>query len=370
MFRLEGELLEEHGQEILSYTEHNERLEDMTALEKVATTLWSRQSHREISDLLQHERPDIMHVHNTFPLISPSIYHAAAVVGVPVVQTLHNYRLLCPQSDFLRDGKVCEDCLGKQVPWPGVVHSCYRNSRVASAGTAGMLALHRALGTYDEKISAYIALTEFGRQKFIEGGLPAEKIFVKPNFVHPDPGAGEGKGQYALFVGRLSNAKGVQVMLRAWQNADDLMPLKIVGDGPLGPLVKQTTAGLRATEWLGHVPRAVVLDLMRRASILVFPSVWYEGFPLVIVEAFATGLPVVASNLGAMSSIIENESTGLHFEAGDHRGLADTVRWVASNPAELDKMRRKARREFERRYTASINYEELMNIYRQARGEV
>jgi glycosyltransferase involved in cell wall biosynthesis len=307
-----------------------------------------------------------MHVHNFFPLLSPSIYFAAREAGVAVVQTLHNYRLVCPNALLFRDGHVCEDCLGAAVPLPGVVHACYRGSRLATTPVAAMLVAHRALNTWKEKVDAYIAFTEFSRQKMVDGGLPAEKVMVKPNFVHPSPATGLGEGGYALFVGRLSGEKGLSTLLAAWKQLAAEIPLKIAGDGPLADTVRSATKTIPGIEWLGSVPREQVMALMQRAWLLIFPSIVYETFGMSIVEAFAAGLPVVASNLGVMASLVRHGQTGLHFRAGDADDLVAQLRWARSNPARVQEMRQRARAEFEMKYTAERNHEMLMDIYKRA----
>jgi glycosyltransferase involved in cell wall biosynthesis len=212
-------------------------------------------------------------------------------------------------------------------------------------------------------VDVYIALTEFAQQKFIQGGLPVEKIVVKPNFVYPAPSPGEGQGGYALFVGRLSPEKGIDTLLAAWERLGRKVPLKIVGDGPLALQVDKAAQQVPGVEWLGRLPKTQVLALMKNAQILLFPSLWYEGFPMVIAEAFAVGLPVVASELGSMSSLITPGHTGLHFHPGNPEDLATKVEWVLTHPAELNQMRREARAEFEAKYTAEQNYQMLMAIY-------
>lgn len=364
----EIELLRERRHQISTVFVSNDDISNMSRARLAADTLWSSSSKRSLKERLQSERPDVVHFHNILPLISPAAYYAAHSEGVPVVQTLHNYRLLCPNAQFFRDGGACEDCLGKPVPWPGVVHACYRESRAASGVVAGMLTVHRFLKTWTQKVDVYIALTEFARQKFIEGGIPAEKVAVKPNFVNPDPGPGEGKGGYALYVGRLSEEKGVGTMLRAWELLGDRMPLKVVGDGSLAERVSGAVERSSGVEWMGQIPGEQVTELMKDAAFLVFPSTWYEVFPLVIVEAFATGLPVIASDIGNMSSLIDHGHTGLHFRPGDGEDLAVQVGWVLSHPDELSRMRREARTEFEAKYTAEHNYERLMEIYEMAVG--
>jgi len=212
-------------------------------------------------------------------------------------------------------------------------------------------------------VDAYIVTTEFAREKFVRGGLPPERLIVKPNFVYPAPDPGKARDAYALFVGRLSPEKGVDTLLAAWKRAGVLMPLKIVGDGPLENEVADAIKGLEQVEWLGRQPRERVLALMRGASVLIFPSTCYENFPMTILEAFATGLPVIASNLGGMSSLIDHGRTGLRFRPGNPEDLAAKVEWALAHPGELAGMRREARGEFEAKYTAERNYKMLMEIY-------
>jgi len=369
VFAAEGDLLEKRGHQVLRYTAHNDRIARMSRLALAKTTVWNSEAYREVRALIRRERPQVAHFHNTFPLISPAAYHAARAEGVPVVQTLHNYRLLCPNALFFREGRVCEDCLGKTVPWPGVVHACYRESRTASGTVAAMLTAHRVRGTWKETPDVYVALTEFARQKFIQGGLPAEKIVVKPNFLSHDPGAGEGRGDYFLFVGRLSREKGVDTLLSAWERLGKGFRLKVVGDGPLAPEVARAAERISGVEWLGRQTGDQVLGLMKDARALLFPSVWYEGFPMVFVEAYAVGLPMIASDLGSMSSLVDPGRTGLHFHPSDSRDLASQVEWASRNPEKLGRMRAAARTEFETRYTASQNYRLLMDIYERAMAD-
>jgi glycosyltransferase involved in cell wall biosynthesis len=366
VFAAEIALLEAHGHHVVRYSVHNDHVAGMNPAVLAGSTVWNRSSYRQLRSLIRLERPQVAHFHNTLPLISPAGYYAAKAEGVAVVQTLHNYRLLCPNALFFRDGHVCEDCQGKTVPWPGVLHACYRDSRPASAVVAAMLSTHRALRTWTEQVDVYIVTTEFARAKFIQGGLPAQKLIVKPNFLHPAPSPREGQGEYALFVGRLSPEKGVDTLLAAWERLRDLVPLSIVGDGPLAEEVANAARSLERVEWLGRQPREQVLALMKAASVLVFPSVCYENFPVTILEAYAVGLPVIASDLGGMASLVEDGRTGLHFRPGDPKDLAAKVRWASAHPAELAGMRNEARGEFEAKYTAERNYEVLKEIYETA----
>jgi glycosyltransferase involved in cell wall biosynthesis len=363
VFRGEVVLLQERGHEVLELTFDNRDLENLPPWRQAGLTLWNQEAYRRVREAIREHRPDLLHVHNTFPLASPAVIHAAKAERVPVVMTLHNYRLLCVNALFFRRGRVCEDCLGG-LPWHGVFHGCYRDSRPASAVVAAMLTLHRTLGTWN-MVDRFIALTEFARQKFIEGGFPPEKISVKPNFVHPDPGPGEGHGGYALFVGRLSPEKGLGTLLMAWERLGGKAPLKIVGDGPLAPEVQEAQKRIPGVEWLGRKAPEEVYALMGEASFLVFPSEWYEGFPKVLAEAFAKGLPVLASALGSQGSIVDHGRTGLHFRPGDPEDLAAKVEWLLAHPNELARMRKEARAEYEAKYTAEQNYAQLIAIYHE-----
>ena len=361
--RTEQRLLEERGHRVLQFSRHNDEIDRMSALEVAGTTLWSRATRRDLGRLLRAERPEVVHFHNTFPLISPSAYYAVRDEGTPIVQTLHNYRLVCSNAQLFRDGGPCEDCIGRKLPWPGVLHACYRDDRAASAVVVAMLGLHRALGTWSRLVGRYIALTDFARVKFIEGGLPPDRIAVKPNFLHPDPGAGPGGGGFVLYVGRLSEEKGIDTLLRAWEVVED-PPLRIVGDGPLAPLVREAVSRAPGVRWLGRQTQEEVQRLLGEARCLIVPSRWYEGFPRVVVEAFARGTPVVASRLGGLAEIVEDGRTGRLFRPGDPDDLLSAVRAIDRDGAS---MRPRARAEFEARYTADVSYRTLMRIYAEAR---
>lgn len=368
VFRAEAGLLEAHGHHVVRYTAHNDRVGELGRVALARTTIWNGAAYREVRALLRRAQVELVHVHNTFPLISPAVHYAARAERVPVVQTLHNYRLVCPNALLFRDGRVCVDCVGKHVPVPGVVHACYRGSRAASGVTAAMLATHRALGTWTRAVDVFIALSEFAREQHIKGGLPAERIVVKPNFVDPDPGPREGDehGGYALFVGRLTPEKGVDTLLAAWERVGRTMPLRIVGDGPLAERVRAVAQRVAGVEWCGAQSRERVLAHMRGAGLLVVPSLWYEPFGVVVAEAFGVGLPVLASDLGNLLVMVREGDTGLHFRTGDAADLARVVQWAALHREEMAEMGRRARREFEARYTAERNYDMLMHVYELA----
>jgi glycosyltransferase involved in cell wall biosynthesis len=367
VFAQEAGLLRSHGHQVVLYAASNDQVNGVNPLVLLGNTIWNRRVHRELQALMQREQPDVVHVHNTFPVISPAVYYAAGEAGIPVVQTLHNYRLLCPTATLFRAGRVCEDCLGRALPWPGVLHGCYRGSRPATAAAAAMLAIHKYKQTWSEAVSAYIALTDFARDKFIQGGLPADKIFVKPNFLEADPGMGDGMGEaagnYALFAGRLTAEKGISTLLEAWRKLGAELPLQIAGDGPMAPEVERAAGESGQVRWLKWLPRAEILLKMKDASLLVLPSTWYEGFPMILAEAFAIGLPVIASDVGSLSSIVDHRRTGLHFAAGCSSDLVDQVRWWRAHPGEAALMRTQARQEYEGKYTGATNYAQLIDIY-------
>jgi glycosyltransferase involved in cell wall biosynthesis len=273
---------------------------------------------------------------------------------------------MCVNSVFFRDSHVCEDCLGKRFPWPGILHACYRDSRSASAVVASMNGLHRLAGTWRTKIHVYVALTEFARHKYIAGGLPAEKIVVKPNFVYPSPQPGHGQGRYALFVGRLSAEKGIATLLKAWQAAANALPLKIVGDGPLSGIVDDSARQNPAIEYLGRRSSDEVTQLMGQAEFLVFPTECYEGMPRTVIESFAVGTPVVASNIGSTATMVVPGETGFHFTPGSVAELRERVEWCSQNLDQLRAMRSRARHEFEKNYTGTANARMLLAIYASA----
>lgn len=356
----EAELLLARGHAVERYSTHNLDIDEGSKATTALRTLWSSKTTRDINAVIAKFKPDVLHVHNTFPSISPSVYWSAARYRVPVVQTLHNFRLLCPQAMLLRDNKVCEDCVGR-LPWRSIVHRCYHDSAAQSAVLTGMLALHRAIGTYRNKVARYVALNEFCKAKFIEGGLPADKFRIKPNFADVPAPESSQQRQGALFAGRLSTEKGIHVLA----NALALFPserLEVIGDGPERDLLQSDpNITLR-----GFLDQAGLFAAMRRNAYLVMPSIWYENAPRVLIEAFGCGLPVIASNLGALAALVEHERTGLLFEAGSASSLANAMRWAAEHPGAMRVMGLNARRVYEERYSPEGNHRQLLEIYREA----
>lgn len=357
-------LLRARGHSVEIIARHNDEINQLPRPGLAVQTLWSRQTFSQISEQAQRFRPDVIHVHNTLPLVSPSVFWAAAKHKIPVVQTLHNFRLLCPQATFLREGRVCEDCLGR-TPWSAVMHRCYRDSVVQTGVVAAMLILHRSLGTFRERVTRYIALTEFCKSKFVQGGLPADLIDVKPNFVDWTTTPSELHRSGGLYVGRLSVEKGIQVLAQAMSMYAG-HSVRVMGGGPLEELVRQVAGDA----FQGAVPLDQVRLGLQGAAYLVLPSVCYEGFPRTLVEAFACGTPVIASRHGSMAELVKDGETGLLFEPGDAADLAKRLRWADAHPLEMREMGRAARRVYERRYTPDTNAEQLLGIYRRAMATV
>jgi glycosyltransferase involved in cell wall biosynthesis len=361
VFQNETALLESYGHEVTRYTASNDDVGQYSLPVLAAKTIWNTASMRDVRAVLQRTRPDVIHVHNTFQLISPSIYSAAKAEGIPVVQTLHNFRLLCPAAILRRAGHVCEECVGTATRWPSVVHGCYRDSRATTAVVATMLTTHRMLGTWQQKIARYIAQSQFAKQKFVQDGWPADKIVVKPNFLPSDPGGSEARQGFALFVGRLSEEKGVGTLLKAVRGMPGHFSLKIAGQGPLQPADTTADSGV---VWLGHQSRLQILHLMKTARVLVMPSEWYESCPMTIIEALASGLPVITTRIGTMPEMVTDGVTGLLVPPADADALGRAITWALGHPAEMEAMGKRARDEFELKYTPDQNYRALMAIYR------
>lgn len=374
VFLAEQDNLRRHGVEVHAFTLSNDAINGQNPLKTAAQTVWNARVARQLADMVSERSIDLVHFHNTFPLVSPAAYWAVRGRGAAVVQTLHNFRLLCAAASLYREqegpdgktGRICEDCIGKLLPLPAVQHSCYRGSRAGSAVVAGMQVAHRLLGSYSRAVDRYVALSESGRRKLIEGGLSAELLSVKPNFLVNDPGTGTGDGGYALFVGRLTAEKGVRTLLNAWEQSGHQLPLKVVGEGPLLEELQNRAVGLTGVELLGLQSRTDVRSLMADATLLVIPSVWPETFGMVALEAYACGLPVLASDIGALSSLVQDGVTGRHFRPGDAAHLAQVMEEMLSDPARLAAMRQAARQSYLTNYTAEINAGQQLEIYRQA----
>ncbi len=369
VFRQEAALLESKGHRVITFNISNDYFDAAPLYKKILFIFqlpWSFSSSNKIRRLIRQERPDIVHIHNIFPLISPSVYHMLRAEGIPIVQTLHDFRFLCTNAFFMRKGNICKECLNGGI-FRSLLYGCFKDSRIQTLPVAIMLRLHRYLNTFKTKIDGYICLTESEKNVFIKAGYVDKKLFVKPNFVedlsHKDRHL---SGDYVVFIGRLSEEKGVRTLINAWRELSDI-PLKIVGDGVLAEGLKSYTKKLniKNIDFIGYKPYRECREILSKARFLVFPSIWNETFGISIIEAFSHGKPVLASNLGAMADLVKDGYTGYLFEPGNARELAERVRLLWDNPEACQRMAMNARKEYEEKYTPERNYEMLIKIYRE-----
>jgi len=366
VFQAESALLRAEGHEVIEYLEFNDSIQSMSKASVALQTLWSNSSYQKIIHFLRETKPQVVHFHNTFPLISPSAYYACQKINIPVVQTLDNQRLICPASRFYRDGKLCLDCLGKTPPWPAVLHACYHNSRLHSGVIASMLTLHRLLDTWQTKIDTYLCSTNFYRDLFVSVGFPSDKIVVMPHFVQQSSriASKNSAGKYALFVGRLDPEKGINTVLQAWRFLD--IPLKIRGGGRLETSARDYVQdhALDNIEFTGRMDEGELSELIANAQFLLMASEgYYETFGLVIIEAYSRGVPVIASNIGVVPELLSDGETGLLFESGNPDDLADKARWMWDHPAEAISMGSNALRVYQQRFTQEQCYKSLIEVY-------
>lgn len=362
----EAELLRSRGHEVATLCRKNSEFLERGVLYKLAhyrDVIWSAASYRLVQNEIVAFRPDVMHVHNCWMVLTPSIFRAAKEMGVATVQTLHNYRLACLASQCLRHGKLCERCIGRN-PWRIIPYRCYQGSLLGSAAKYCMWMVAQRNNVWRNDVDAFIALTNFARQKFVAGGLEEAKIHVKSNFME-DPLRSSGfvpPGKGAIMLGRLSPEKGVRTLLEAWRGID--VPLKIVGDGPLREGLERMAP--ENVEFVGHVPQDRAFELLLAASFVVFPSEWYEGFPLALLEALAAGRAVVATDLGARSEMVLPTETGLLYESGSALDLRKKVKELTQSTDGIHQMGMKAREHFLSNYTPESNYDTLVEVYRAA----
>jgi glycosyltransferase involved in cell wall biosynthesis len=367
----ERDLLQKNGHEVISYTRHNDELKSIGSMGQLLlapSMVYSRRTARELRELVRARRPDVAYIHNFFPLISPSVYYTLQDLGVPVVQVMHDFRFFCPNGWFFTRGNICERCKAGNY-LNAVRFRCYRNSLLPSLLAATIVGSHRLSGVLS-KISAFLCLTEFSRQKLLEIGIPPERVFVRPHFLDASSFVPNFRSDgYALFLGRLSSEKGVWTLVRAFEQLVEA-PLKIVGTGPLEGALRDYVAGrnLGHIEILGFREGAEKHKLIRNSSLLVVPSEWYETFCLVVLESYAAGKPVVASNLGSLPHVVENGKSGLLFKAGDDRDLRAKVSYLLARPDEAASMGSYGRGLLLSRYSPENSYRTLMNIFSSLAG--
>jgi glycosyltransferase involved in cell wall biosynthesis len=361
--REEAELLKRHGQDVSLFTTHNDEIDGFwPKLRTALTVAYNPQARRKLTARLKVDRPDIVHVHNFFPLLSPSIFYACRDLDIPCVFTLHNFRILCPTCFLYFDAKIRERSLHHPCWWT-IPRRVYRNSYFGTLAVAVMVELHKRIGTWTRSVDRFIALTPYAKSKFVEGGLPADRIVIKANAIEEPIGSEATLPRHgALYVGRLSEEKGLRTLLEAWKNID--YPLKVVGAGPMKKLIEATAEG--DVKCVGYLSRDDVQVEMRKASFLILPSLWYEMFGVVAVEAFACGLPVISSSLASLEEINLNGVTGLSFRTGDVDDLAEKVRWATLHPTEMEQYGRNGHKRYEELYSPDRNYRALMKIYQDA----
>jgi len=363
--RAEVDLLRTAGHKVVQFTRDNSEIAAYGPVERASLafrTLWNQESYAELRAVIHKERPDIAHCHNFLPLVSPAAYYACRSAGVPVVQTLHNYRLFCPAGTLFVNGQRREQCLWSITH--GALSRCYRNSRLQTATVSLMLAAHHVYGTWNSCVDAYLTPSQFCRDYFVRAGLPEAKVHLKPNFLARDPGKRTGRGDYALFVGRLSAEKGVLETIEAWREVPEVR-LLLAGDGPLYHEARRLAERYGGhIELLGQLHPEETLARIKGARFLVFPSRWYEPFGLSLLEAAACGVPAIASRIGAIPELVIHYHTGLLFDPDNFTELVEQVRWACSHPAEMEEMGSAARHLYLERFTAERNYESLINIYR------
>ena len=308
---------------------------------------------------VRRDRPDVVHVHNSFPLVSPGVHRAVRRTGVATVQTLHNFRVTCANGSLVRDGRPCEECVTGS-PYRAVLHGCYRHSRLGSLAVARLIAMHRRRRTWSTDVDRFIALSSFARSRFVAAGLPAARIRVKANGLD-DPCLDRAQPRTGLlYVGRLSEEKGVRILAAAARETG--LPIEVIGEGPLAAEL----AGIEGLTLRGACDRETVAAAMARAAALLVPSICYENMPMVIAEAFAMGTPVVASDIGSLAGIVADAVTGLHVTPGDPADLARAGRWIFAHPAEARRLGAAARAVFEREWSQDKTTADLLSIYAEA----
>lgn len=364
VYRREKQLLIDYGYDVVTYEKQNDDIEDSNLIGRFRSAqecVWSLRAYKEMANFLQVQKPDVVHFHNTFPQISHSVYLACKEQNVPVVQTLHNFRTICPNALLLREGAPCEDCLEANHYLPAVRHRCYRGSLLATAPLVANIMLNMVTNTFERRVSKFIALTKFGKSKFIQAGFAPDQITVKPNFIN-DVGVADSAKDYVIYIGRLKEEKGVRTLIDAWKHSQ--VPLKIVGDGELRSELEEKVRSLGLNvEFLGLQKPERVIQLLKEARFQIVPSICYEGFPAVIAESFACGKPVIASRIGSLTELIEEDRNGFTFKPGDSVDLADKVNQLYYDPKRMADLSLQARNTYERYYTPQRNIDLLDQIY-------
>ncbi|UZQ50354.1 glycosyltransferase family 4 protein [Clostridium kluyveri] len=368
----EKKMLEDNGHKVIVYSRNNSEIKKMDKFQKLcllSTVVFSIKTYREVKKIIKAKDIDIVHVHNTLSLISPSVYYAAISCNVPVIQTIHNFRLLCPGATFYRDGVICEDCVTKGLKC-AVKHKCYRGSRVQTLACIVILTAHRLLGIY-KKIN-YICLTDFNKKKLLQlnsdgkNRIDESKVFVKPNFVNTYKRIipYELRSQQFVFVGRLDKLKGIGLLLEAWKEIKDF-DLIICGVGPEENWCRKFIEknGMTNVNMMGHIPNTQVMDIIAKSKALILPTRWYEGFPMTIVESWGVGTPVIGSNIGNVGNLIKSGINGFKFEFDSVESLQKVIRQKYN--VSIDELIK-----YKLYYSAANNYKQLFMIYNKIQNKV
>lgn len=360
----EKKMLEKHGHRVILYSRHNSEIKKMNIFRKMClpfTTVFNFRTFIDVIKLIKKENIEIVHVHNTLNLISPAVYYAAIVSKVPVVQTVHNFRLLCPAATFYRDGNICEDCVTNGLKC-AVKNACYRNSRIQTLICVLNTYIHRLSGVY-KKIN-YICLTEFNKDKLmLLQGLDSQRIFVKPNFTYSVNNEQTASDTY-LYMGRIETIKGVRVILEAFSKMPD-KELLLAGDGTEFKVLKEKFEFFRNIKFLGYLNRESLNAVLKRTKAVVVASQWYETFGMIVIEAFAAKIPVIVGNLGNAASLVNEGVNGYKFQYDSVNDLIATIDRFENS--DIESMRMNAYRTYQEKYSEDINYEILNEIY--GRGE-
>jgi glycosyltransferase involved in cell wall biosynthesis len=362
----EAELLRKAGHEVELFTVDNREAIAGSPLGAVRAGLrarWNSKIMRQVGEFVARKSIEVAHVHNFFPLLSPAVHTALSERGIPVVQTLHNYRLLCANGMFLREERTCEDCVVRG-PWNAVRHGCYRGSRLQTAVSADQTATHRRRGTWRHHVDCFTVPSAFARVKLLAAGLPPERVLVKPNSV-PDPGEPRYPGRGAVFVGRLSREKGVHLLLEAWRQMDG-SPLTIAGTGTEEARLREQAAEIPGVRFLGQVDHDAVIAALQAAAFTIVPSIWYENFPVALAEAMACGRPSVAASPSALDEFVDHGRTGLRFESGNAGALAAACAELMRDSERTTAMGREARADYEDRLTPEACVAGLIGVYARA----
>ncbi len=367
VFECEARLLRENGHEVIELRESNVRVQQLSRVSLARKTIWNTEAEDRVERLCREHRPDLIHFHNTFPLLSPAVYSAAKRNDVAVVQTLHNYRLICPAATLWRNNQNCFSCIRSTLPHKAILHGCYQGSRVRTSGVVACHSYHRIRRTYHREVDQFILLSDSMRDLFLKAGFDAQKMSVKPNFVSRDPGFNEDSIRNAItYVGRFSPEKGIDVLLSAWKEVKTDRRLRLIGDGPMKEQVKLAAEADERIEVIPWQSQSDLMKLLDEAFVAVVPSVWLEPFGLTAIEALAKGVPVVASRTGTLQEIVEHGDNGWTVENGNVKAWSRRLQECCDDPQIVNIRRHRARESYEARFSAAKNYNRLLQIYNKA----